>query len=59
MQRRPTLADIFPLPVEAKRLNVFLGTWRVEGNLTFMGKPFEVKGIAKFSSAASRWAVLA
>jgi len=59
MQNRPTLADIFPLPVEAKRLDVFLGNWNVEGTLTFMGKPFGVKGIAKFSSVAKGWGVLA
>jgi hypothetical protein len=59
MQNRPTLPDIFPLPDEAKRLNVFLGTWRVEGNLNFTGKPLELKGYARFSSTAARWAVLA
>ena len=53
------LIDIFPLPVEAKRLDVFLGNWNVEGTLTFMGKPFGVKGIAKFSSVAKGWGVLA
>jgi len=59
MQNRPTLADIFPLPVEAKRLEVFLGNWNVAGTLTFMGKPFGIKGIAKFSSVAKGWGVLA
>ena len=59
MQNRPTLTDVFPLPVEAKRLNVFLGSWRVEGTLTFNGKPYGVKGSARFSSTAAKWGVLA
>jgi len=59
MQHPSTVANIFSLPVEAKRLNVFLGNWNVEGTLTFMGKPFGVKGVAKFSSVAKGWGVLA
>jgi hypothetical protein len=59
MQNRPTLTEIFPLPAEAKRLNVFLGNWRVKGTLTFMSKPCGVKGCARFSSIAARWGVLA
>jgi hypothetical protein len=59
MQNRPPLTDIFPFPIEAMRLTVFLGNWRVEGTLTFMGKPFGVKGYAIFSSTAARWGVLA
>ena len=58
MQKRSELADIFPLPVEAKRLHFFLGNWKVDGGLTFMGRTFGVKGDAKFSLAAAGWGVL-
>jgi len=59
MQKPPTLSDIFPLPTETSRLNVFLGDWIVEGNLVYMGRLFKAKGIAKFSLAAAGWGVLA
>ena len=52
------LSDVFPLPDEAKKLRAF-GNWTVEGALTFMSKPFGVKGSAMFSSAAAGWGVLA
>jgi len=58
MQKRPTFADIFPLPLEARRLEVFLGNWKVKGTLTFLGKRFEVKGVANFSSVATGWGIL-
>jgi hypothetical protein len=59
MQKRPTLSDLFPLPAESKRLQVFLGSWEVEGTLTFMNRTYSVKGMVKFSSAAAGWGVLA
>jgi hypothetical protein len=59
MQKRPTLSDLFPLPAESKRLQVFLGSWEVEGTLTFMKRTYSVKGMVKFSSAAAGWGVLA
>lgn len=54
----PTLGDIFPLPSEASKLKVFLGDWKVEGTLTFEGKPFKVRGFWRATSAASGWGVL-
>ena len=58
MQKPPTLSDIFPLPVESKRLSAFLGDWVVEGNLVYLGQLFKVQGTAKFTFAASDWGVL-
>jgi hypothetical protein len=54
----PKLSDIFPLPNEAKRLQFFLGDWNAEGSLTFQGRPFKVKGLWKFTSAAAGWGIL-
>ena len=54
---RPKLEDLFPLPPEAKKLEVFLGNWSAAGALTFMGKPFKLTGSAKFTSAAAGWGV--
>jgi len=59
MQKPPTFSDIFPLPTETSRLNIFLGDWIVEGNLVYMGRLFKAKGMAKFSLAAAGWGVLA
>jgi hypothetical protein len=59
MQHSTRLSDIFPLPVESSRLNIFIGDWLVEGNLVYMGRPFKAKGTAKFSLAAAGWGILA
>jgi hypothetical protein len=58
VEERPTLSDVFPLPVELSRLRVFLGNWVVEGTLTVINRTFPLKGVANFSSVAAGWGVL-
>ena len=58
MEKNPSLNELFPLPDGARRLQVFVGDWKVEGTLTFEGKPLKVKGTWKISSAAAGWGVL-
>ncbi len=58
MDKNPTLSELFPLPEEAKKLKIFLGDWKVEGELTMEGNSFNAKGSCKFESAAG-WGVFA
>lgn len=59
MEKGPTLSEMFPLPNEAKRLQLFIGDWKVEGTLAFEGEPHKVKGSWKFESGAAGWGVQA
>lgn len=52
------LNKIFPLPVEAKRLEFLIGQWNIEGYLVFGGKRLRAKGVWMLSWAASKWGVL-
>lgn len=44
MSYKSKLSNLLPQPDEAKRLQVFVGGWSMEGALAFMGKLFKVKG---------------
>ena len=54
-----SLSNLFPLPDEAKTLDVFLGNWDVEGSLTYHSRRFGLKGTSVFSPAAGGWGVSA
>lgn len=58
MEKFPTLKELFPLPREAAKLQIFVGDWKVEGTLTFEGKPLKVKGVWNFTSVADGWGVM-
>jgi len=58
MAENPKLADVFPLPEEAKKLQFFVGDWNVAGTMTFEGKTFRVGGYWKFTSIAAGWGVM-
>lgn len=52
------LSSIFPLPDEAKRLEVLVGQWNIEGYLVFGGKRLRAKGVWMLSWAAAKWGIL-
>lgn len=49
----PTIGDLFPIPPEVKRLEVFLGEWDVAGTVALDGRTLPVSGKWRFTSAAS------
>ncbi|MCP8315519.1 MAG: DUF1579 family protein [archaeon] len=58
MKNDPTLSDMFPLPDEAKKLQIFVGDWKVKGTMTIEGETKKVKGVWKVVSVAAGWGVL-
>jgi len=56
-QTQPTFAEFFPVPDEARRLDRFLGTWRVKGVLTVEGDDLPMTGEWRFTAAAAGWGV--
>jgi hypothetical protein len=59
VKNMPAISEMFPIPGEAKRLEVFLGDWIVEGIITMEGNPVKVSGKWKFDKAAGGWGVKA
>jgi len=59
MEQSPTISEVFPIPAEAKRLEVFLGDWDVEGTVTFGGNAMKAKGRWAFRKAAGGWGLKA
>jgi len=53
MQEIPRLSNLSALPDEARKVQVFVGDWKVEGTLTCQGKPLKVKGAWKATSVAA------
>jgi hypothetical protein len=53
----PTFAELFPLPDEARHLDRFLGTWRVQGVLTVDGNDLPMTGAWRFTPAAAGWGI--
>jgi len=49
----PTIGDLFPIPPEVKRLEVFLGEWNVAGTVALDGRTLPVSGKWRFTPAAS------
>ena len=50
-----TLAEMFPIPAEARALERFLGSWDVDGTLTVEGNPLPLTGEWHFAPAAGGW----
>ncbi len=47
------------IPIEAKRLALFIGDWTAKGVMTMDGKPAAINGQWRFMRAADGWGVLA
>ena len=58
-QQTGIIAEMFPVPAEAKRLERFLGDWSVEGSVTMEGNPARMTGSWRFTPAAAGWGVRA
>ncbi len=58
-EQMPTLAEMFPLPDEAKSLGRFIGEWSIEGTLTIEGNPLPMTGEWTFTPVAGGWGLLA
>jgi hypothetical protein len=55
----PTFRELFPIPTEARKLQRFLGSWRIRGTLTVEGTPLAMSGTWTFEEAAGGWGVKA
>jgi hypothetical protein len=54
-----TLAELFPVPDQARQLARFIGAWAVEGTLTVEGNPLKMVGEWIFAPSAAGWGVRA
>jgi hypothetical protein len=54
-----TLAELFPVPDEARKLARFIGAWSVDGTLTVEGNPLKMVGEWIFAPSAAGWGVRA
>jgi hypothetical protein len=53
----PTLADLFPIPEDARKLERFIGNWTIEATLTLEGTPLRGNGTWLFERAAGGWGI--
>jgi hypothetical protein len=55
----PRLADLFPVPAQARTLERFIGTWSISGTLEVAGSRLGMTGEWRFAPAAAAWGVKA
>jgi hypothetical protein len=56
-QRIDRVAELFPIPEQARTLERFIGEWTVEGTITTEGETGAMSGTWSFTRAAGGWGI--